>query len=304
MKKLLLLLFSLLISFNSYGEIKYDYHSNGQTKSYANYKDGKLDGKWIAWHSNGQKSEEGNYKDDKKGGNGGFDDRDGKWNWWHKNGLLWGDANYIDGKLDGKSTWWFSDGRKEFEENWKDGEYDGKVTYWYITGNKQKEQNYKDGKLDGKSTFWKHGKIFRETWEDDVLLTKSWKCDSDHYQDNQNCALLPSNAIASSDGNGYYCKPGYIQLEFSCLQNSEDEMKKPEKVFDDGKVYSAASGSGFAVTSDGYVVTNYHVIEGCTDVKIHDKGKSILATLVTFDPLNDIALLKGNFKPRSYLSFK
>jgi S1-C subfamily serine protease len=65
-------------------------------------------------------------------------------------------------------------------------------------------------------------------------------------------------------------------------------------------VYSAASGSGFAVTSDGYVITNYHVIDGCTDVKIHDKGKSILATLVTFDPNNDIALLKGDFKPRSF----
>ena len=83
----------------------------------------------------------------------------------------------------------------------------------------------------------------------------------------------------------------------------ENETKEPKneiKTLDDDKVYSAASGSGFAVTSDGYVITNYHVIEGCTDVKIHDKGNSILATLVTFDPNNDIALLKGDFKPRSF----
>jgi len=76
--------------------------------------------------------------------------------------------------------------------------------------------------------------------------------------------------------------------------------KDKKTTSDDDKVYSAASGSGFAVTSDGYVITNYHVIDGCTDVKIHDKGKSILATLVTFDPNNDIALLKGDFKPRSF----
>jgi len=304
MKKFLILLFSLLLSINAYGETKIDYHVNGQTKSTANYKDGELDGKWTAWHDNGQKYEEGNYKPDKISGGsyraGGHDDKDGKWNWWYRDGQLWGYANYIDGNVVGKSTWWFQNGQKEFEENWKYGKLDGKTTYWYITGNKKNEKNYKDGKLDGKSTFWKSGKVSSEVWEDDVLLTKSWNCESGYYQANQNCALLPSNTIASTDGNGYYCKPGYIKRGLSCLQKSEDEMKKPEKVVDDDKVYSAASGSGFAVTSDGYVITNYHVIKGCTDVYIHDKGESILSTIVTFDPNNDIALLKGNFKPKSF----
>ena len=93
---------------------------------------------------------------------------------------------------------------------------------------------------------------------------------------------------------------GFAPAQHNLGRIAEDETKKPEKAVDDDKVYSAASGSGFAVTSDGYVVTNYHVIEGCTDVKIHDKGKTILATLVTFDPINDVALIKGDFKPRSF----
>ena len=96
--------------------------------------------------------------------------------------------------------------------------------------------------------------------------------------------LIPPNAYAS--GSGWKCNSGYLKSGNSCIK--------------DDIVYSASSGSGFAVTSDGYVVTNYHVIDGCTNVKIHDKGNAILATLVTFDPKNDIALLKGNFKPRSY----
>ena len=45
MKKLLILLFSILISFNSYGETETYYYENGQIESEANYKDGKLDGK-------------------------------------------------------------------------------------------------------------------------------------------------------------------------------------------------------------------------------------------------------------------
>jgi S1-C subfamily serine protease len=68
------------------------------------------------------------------------------------------------------------------------------------------------------------------------------------------------------------------------------------------KVVSASSGSGFAVSSDGHVITNYHVINGCKNVKIHHKGKSIPATVVSFDPNNDLALLKGDFRPSTVLA--
>ena len=68
MKKLLLLLFSILISFNSYGETETDYYENGQIKSEWNFKDGKFDGKRTMWYANGQKEYEGNLKDDKEDG--------------------------------------------------------------------------------------------------------------------------------------------------------------------------------------------------------------------------------------------
>ncbi len=67
------------------------------------------------------------------------------------------------------------------------------------------------------------------------------------------------------------------------------------------EIVSASSGSGFAVSSNGHVITNYHVIEGCQNVKIHHNGKSIPANVVTFDPQNDLALLKGNFRPSTVL---
>jgi uncharacterized protein len=68
------------------------------------------------------------------------------------------------------------------------------------------------------------------------------------------------------------------------------------------KVISASSGTGFAVSFDGHIITNNHVIEGCKKVKIHHNGKSNPATLVTFDPQNDLALLKGNFRPSTVLA--
>ena len=60
----------------------------------------------------------------------------------------------------------------------------------------------------------------------------------------------------------------------------------------DGKTGSGV-GSGFIYTADGYIVTNYHVIEGMTSyvVQLYG-GKRYAATVVGYDELSDIAVLK------------
>ena len=56
---------------------------------------------------------------------------------------------------------------------------------------------------------------------------------------------------------------------------------------------SAASGSGFIYSSDGYILTNFHVIESASSIKVtlYD-GTSYDAKLVGYDESNDIAVLK------------
>lgn len=56
---------------------------------------------------------------------------------------------------------------------------------------------------------------------------------------------------------------------------------------------SESNGSGFIISEDGYVVTNYHVIEGSTHISVicHD-GAKFDAVPVGYDQANDIALLK------------
>ena len=66
---------------------------------------------------------------------------------------------------------------------------------------------------------------------------------------------------------------------------------------------SASSGSGFAVSNDGYLVTNNHVIEGCQKVFVHRRGKKYETYIVSYDYQNDLALLKGNFQSDVVLSF-
>ena len=56
---------------------------------------------------------------------------------------------------------------------------------------------------------------------------------------------------------------------------------------------SAASGSGFILTSDGYILTNYHVIEGSSAITVTCyNGDSYEAELIGYDESNDIAVLK------------
>lgn len=59
---------------------------------------------------------------------------------------------------------------------------------------------------------------------------------------------------------------------------------------------SQAAGTGMIVTTDGYVLTNKHVIEGARNVKIiTDNGDTYDdVTIVGTDPLNDVAYLKIN----------
>ncbi len=60
-------------------------------------------------------------------------------------------------------------------------------------------------------------------------------------------------------------------------------------------------GTGFIISKDGYICTNYHVIENIDSVTVKVNDKEYSAKVVGSDPLIDIALLKisgnGNFKP-------
>ncbi len=60
------------------------------------------------------------------------------------------------------------------------------------------------------------------------------------------------------------------------------------------------SGTGFAVSNDGYIATDYHVVEDADSIFIQTaNGKYYKSFVVSFDPNSDVALLKvenSNFK--------
>lgn len=57
-------------------------------------------------------------------------------------------------------------------------------------------------------------------------------------------------------------------------------------------VVARASGSGFFITSDGYFVTNHHVVANAARVRVQTATGTYAAAIVRADPTNDLALLK------------
>ena len=59
------------------------------------------------------------------------------------------------------------------------------------------------------------------------------------------------------------------------------------------QIPTGAKGSGFIVSEDGYVLTNFHVVEDSSEIEValHD-GKTYKADIIGCDTANDIAVLK------------
>jgi len=65
-----------------------------------------------------------------------------------------------------------------------------------------------------------------------------------------------------------------------------------------------SSGSGFFVSSDGYILTNNHVVEGADEVRVWLTDRSeYQATVVGVDPRTDLAVLKIEGKQFSAVEF-
>ena len=83
---------------------------------------------------------------------------------------------------------------------------------------------------------------------------------------------------------------------------STDAKKNPDlpvyrpKEFRKEKGYS--TGTGFFVSNDGYMVTNFHVIDGATSITVVSpvEKKEFQAIVIQSDPANDIAILKVEAK--------
>jgi putative serine protease PepD len=115
-------------------------------------------------------------------------------------------------------------------------------------------------------------------------------------------AINSPSSSSSSSGSSASGVPASTssQTQSSCAVTSVAQKVLPSVVTISAKgASSAGTGSGEIIKSDGYILTNNHVIApaaaagGALSVLFSD-GKTVAATLVGRDPLTDLAVIKVN----------
>jgi len=193
-------------------------------------------------------------------------------------------GEWKDSKRTGQGTYTYTNGDKYVGE-WNDSKRTGQGTFTYSPNGESAGHKYvgewKDNAYNGQGTYTHaDGTVEEGTWKDDKLNGQATVTYADGTVE---------EGIWKDDEFQYAKAP----------TKPKPVVKTPTQ---DDQAIPASSGSGFAVSSDGYVITNSHVIEGCQDVVIHTPLKDIKMRVVSNDPKNDLALLKGNFKPLAVFS--
>ena len=79
-----------------------------------------------------------------------------------------------------------------------------------------------------------------------------------------------------------------------------DEPKPPTKSREE-----ISAGTGFFVTSDGVIVTNAHVVENCSDIRVTmDQRATAVAEVIARDVRNDLALLSAALTTKKSAAFR
>jgi S1-C subfamily serine protease len=104
--------------------------------------------------------------------------------------------------------------------------------------------------------------------------------------------------IAADPGEALSVQEIYRRSGPGVLQVTSTSVDSSDPFF--GPQANVSLGSGFVIDKDGYIVTNYHVIESARRIEVNFSGDDrVQATIVGVDPSTDLALLKINAQARA-----
>jgi len=122
-----------------------------------------------------------------------------------------------------------------------------------------------------------------------------------------NPVVVTTSATSSTASNAFISLQNQIELVAEQASDAVVNIQTESITYDFWfqAVPSQGLGSGFFISSDGYILTNNHVVEGARSITVITRdGKRYSAKVVGTDQLSDLAVLKIDITGAKYLSFR
>lgn len=108
-------------------------------------------------------------------------------------------------------------------------------------------------------------------------------------------ASMATNESASLDAQALYAStsPGVVDISATGVTSTQDDAPSSPFGGPSGQSESTATGTGFVIDADGYIVTAWHVVAGASSVTVTlSDGTERKATVTGQDDATDVAVLK------------
>ena len=160
-----------------------------------------------------------------------------------------------------------------------------------LSGNSQTVVNDKETLRDLLNALKKRGRVSTKkfqvtTYAGDTLIVKN---EREEYVFDLKSGILKQRFVSKGDVNTYASDTVY-KCPDNMSANNDGENK-------------GSSGTAFFVSNKGHLLTNNHVVDGCDVSKITYKDKDYNTRLLATDKTLDLALLKAEINPKSFINF-
>lgn len=206
-------------------------------------------------------------------------------------------GDFVEGWRTGFGTYTWKSGNV-YEGEFLNNKLNGEGSLYYTDGSSYVGQ-YKDNQRHGLGTYTTNSFVYQGEWREGegngegTLTNSSGDTYEGSFKDSKKHGI---GVMKFSDGRVQEGR--WINGLFT---GSKAIAKKAPPKPDDNKIVKASSGTGFSVSSKGHILTNYHVIEGCSSVTVSHEGKNISTEILFYDGFNDLALLKSNIPSSKFL---
>ena len=141
------------------------------------------------------------------------------------------------------------------------------------------------GAVGGGATWYAAGRLHGPAVRETTIQVSEARKDASGQSDAESVSTLTSGRRVMTDAEVYASQVGSVVSINVTGESGVNYFGQP--------VQTASSGSGFVLTKDGYIVTNYHVIESGKTVEVTFSDNSTYdATIIGGDKDYDIAVLK------------